>query len=241
MKSWVWKKEHAQKKNAALSRESFRTRGRSPGKRSARLGGLKYCSPVHETRLTLLHLPPTLGTPHAERRETEDGHGRGGRRDHGGRGRDVHVAGDDRVHRIGRAGERGLAGAARQGSAGGLRQATQQSWGSWGRQQQQLQQMQMQQQMPQQPGPPQQMRAPPAANAAARGSVARKKGRATLRGGPCVSVSDVKVNVKTFLDFEAEVQTPLDIRAQQPTTSKRHRHRPRPPHTYGPAPAQLPP
>ena len=237
MKSWFWQKEHAQKKDAALSRESLRTRGRSPGKRNARPGGLKNCSPAHETRLTLLHLPPTLCTPHAEPSANEHG----ARRDHGGRGRDGHVAGDDRVHRIGRAGERGLAGAARQGSAGGLRQATQQSWGSWGRQQQQLQQMQMQQQMPQQPGPPQQMRAPPAANAAARGSVARKKGRATLRGGPCVSVSDVKVNVKTFLDFEAEVQTPLDIRAQQPTTSKRHRHRPRPPHTYGPAPAQLPP
>ena len=67
-----------------------------------------------------------------------------------------------------------------------------------------------------------------------------RSGVSGIAGGQNVGCS-VEVNAKTFLDFEAEVQTPLDIRAQQPTTSKRHRHRPRPPHTYGPAPAQLPP
>ena len=93
MKSWFWQKEHAQNKGAALSRECLSTRGMLLGKRSARLGSLKNCRPAHETRLTLLHLPPTLCAPHAEPSETEDG----ARREYGGRGRDVHVAGDDRV------------------------------------------------------------------------------------------------------------------------------------------------
>ena len=70
--------------------------------------------------------------------------------------------------------------------------STQQSWGSWGQQQQQLQQMQqqVQPQMPQQTESQQQTQAQPAANAAARGGGTRKSRRATLRGGPCVSVSD---------------------------------------------------
>jgi len=72
--------------------------------------------------------------------------------------------------------------------------------------------------MPQQPEPQQQTQAQPAANAAARGGGTRKTHRgATLRGGPCVSVSDDRCGAdECYCVFTSESEAADDEGRQSP-------------------------